>query len=227
MNDYYSEILEDIETLIAEKKVDEALFLVRKELSMPYIPQDVEQRLIQYKKECVYLQADREKDGEESMDSLLRKLKRSPAEQLMAANKLSDRNLRICVKEIQDWFQKDCNPEAAALIINAIAEQEINEEFQITKNGVEYVFDGDSVTPVMKSEGFLYAIHLIDEWFMDNPSYLEMARTLLIHDAYLQLPLTYEKEEGFNLAKSACLQVCDLMNDEESKSLIETRAVLA
>ena len=49
MTNYYDEILTEIENLIKEGKYDDANFLVQKELNMPYIPIDVEQKLKSFK----------------------------------------------------------------------------------------------------------------------------------------------------------------------------------
>ena len=43
MKGYYEEILEEIEELIRNGKIEEALYTVEKELRMPYIPQETEE----------------------------------------------------------------------------------------------------------------------------------------------------------------------------------------
>ena len=100
---------------------------------MPYIPIDIEQKLKSYKRELNYRLSDVKEIKEDSLDSLLRKLKGKPKSQLAAASVLVTRNLRDCLVEIKDYLSKDPCPEAAALLIEGLAEQEISDEFTLIK----------------------------------------------------------------------------------------------
>lgn len=213
MASYYDEIVEEIQDLMDENKNEEAMQMVKKELSMPYIPSDVEPQLKKLKRELDYrCSLDRQRT-EISSDALLEKLHGKEAEQLSAAAALSSRNLREFLPEIQNWLEDNPFPEAAALMIEAIAEQDIKDDFTLRTNDVEYDFYGDSVTPVAESEGFLEADKLLYDWLgMKHPDLYEMARTLLIHEVYMFLPLSYEKEEAVDLALDVCEQVCTLMD---------------
>lgn len=213
MASYYDEVLEEIQDLMDENKNEEAMQMVKKELSMPYIPSDVEPQLKKLKRELDYrCSLDRQRT-EVSSDALLEKLHGKEAEQLSAAAALSSRNLREFLPEIQNWLEDNPFPEAAALMIEAIAEQDIKDDFTLRTNEVEYDFYGDSVTPVAESEGFLEADKLLYDWLgMKHPDLYEMARTLLIHEVYMFLPLSYEKEEAVDLALDVCEQVCTLMD---------------
>ena len=178
MTNYYDEILTEIENLIKEGKYGDANFLVQKELNMPYIPIDIEQKLKSYKRELNY--------------------------------RLSD------VKEIKDYLSKDPCPEAAALLIEGLSEQEISDEFTLIKNGVEYTFWSDDIVPVHKSEGFLKAQSYLKDWLEnDHPDFYEMARTLLIHEVYVFLPLSYDVDEAEDLALTMLKQVSDMMDEGE------------
>ena len=215
MSGYYDEILDEIKQLTKNGEADEALFLIRKELAMPYVPQDVEQELRKLQRDAVYAKTDKKTSYERSEDELLRMLKGKPVSQLTAAQQLSDRNLRGCIDEIRAYLQEEPLPEAAALLIDAIAEQEIQEEFVIVKDGMEYTFWGDAVTPVSKSQGFREALGMLDDLIGKDPAMLEMARSILVHQAYLYLPLSYETEEASYIALDAIRQVSELMDDGE------------
>ena len=209
MTNYYDEILAEIEGLMQQGKYGDANFLVQKELNMPYIPADIEQKLKSYKRELNYRLSDEKEIREDSLDSLLRKLKGKPKSQLAAASILVSRNLRDCLVEIK------C-PEAAALLIEGLAEQEISDEFTLIKNGVEYTFWSDDIVPVHKSEGFLKAQSYLKEWLEnDHPDFYEMARTLLIHEVYVFLPLSYDVDEAEDLALTMLKQVSDMMDEGE------------
>lgn len=208
---YYDEIKTEIEAALNNGDLEEARYLLKREFSMPYIPEDVEQQLKELNQKLRFLEADTYERKEASMDHLLHQLKGRPASQMAAVNALADRNLRTIVPEIQDWLSKDPVPEAAAMMIELLAEQEIADEFTIVKDGVEYTFAGDAVTPVTRSEGFLQALHLLSSWLEKEPSLLELARTVLVSRCYMALPLSYEVSEAAELARDCAREVCEAM----------------
>ena len=106
----------------------------------------------------------------------------------------------------------DPYPEAAALIVEAIAEQEIQDEFIWNKDGVEYTFYGDSLVPCSHSKGFLKANALLNQWLNKNPDMYEMAKTMLVHDVFMFLPLSYEEDEGQSLAFDILEEITRMMD---------------
>lgn len=220
MENYYDETLNEIRELLRQKKPDEAGYLIRRELEMPYIPPEAEKELYRLQKEVRYLRAEQKGEGEEPLSSLLNRLKSRPQSQLMAAEKLSGRNLRDCLREVSDWLAKDPQPEAAALMIEALAMQHIDEEFVLRRNGIEYAFYSGDVVPVAQQPAFCAADDVLKDWFVHNPDYYEMAHTLLIHELYLFLPLMYEESEAGELAFAMAQKVCDLMDDGQMKEQI-------
>ncbi len=223
MNGYYSEIIEEIRELIRQDHPADALFLIKKELAMPYIPQECEEILQLLKKDAVYRMAEKRTEKEETAGVLLRKLKGRPQEQLAAAEALSSKNLREVTAQIREYLAKDPFPEAAALVIDALAEQEVAEEFVMVRDGLEYTFWGDAVTPVHKSEGFLEALKLLEFLLEKEPALLEMARSVLVHTAYMYLPLSYDKEEARMIALQAVRRVGEAMGDPEAADKAERK----
>ena len=217
MENYYVEIISEIKQNMKDKKYEDARFLIKKELEVPYVPEDIEKELRSLYKECIFYINEKKEDKEESLESLLNKLKGKPQVQLSAADALTNKNLRNCISEIKDWLSKDPQPEAAALIIEALGVQQIDEDFEFVKNGVEYNFSGLDIVPVNESEGFKKANRYLKEWFLHYPDYLNMAHTLLIHEVYTFLPLSYEEEEGYALARMIASDVLDLVEDTKLK----------
>ena len=212
---YYDEVLNEIRCAIAEGSQEEAAFLLKRELSMPYIPSEIEEQLLALQKDLRFQSSGQNEKGELSTDALLRRLKGKPESQLRAVSALCDRNLRSITGELRDWLSKDPQPEAASLLIDALAEQEVPEEFTVVRNGVEYDFFADAVTPVARSGGFREALRLIGLWLAKDPSLAEMARSILVQRCYLALPLSYEMQEGTDLAKSCIQEVLVSMGLEE------------
>ncbi len=211
---YYDELIQEIQEAIHTGDRDEAAYLIRRELSMPYVPVETEQKLQELKKELRYIKSEQYESGEPGTDALLRRLKGKPQSQIRAAAALCDRNLRQITDELRDWLAKDPQPEAASLVIDALGEQEIAEEFMVVRDGIEYTFSGDAVVPVVKSSGFRRGLGLIERWLAKDPSLVEMARSLLVQKCYTALPLSYEFEEGPLLAKECVEAVLTSMGLE-------------
>lgn len=215
MENYYTEMIEEIESLIRDEKYEEADVLLKRELQMPYVPLDVENMLRSLKKDVQYARSEKEQRRDISIDTVLQKLHGTPEEQLSAVENLCNRNLRDCLDEIQEYLEHEPNLEAASLLIDAIASQEVGDEFTYNKDGVEYTFWGDAVTPVGKCEGLKEALHYLYEWLgLKYPSIYEMAKKMLIHEVYVALPLTYEKEEGKVLAYEITENLLTMMGEE-------------
>lgn len=216
MENYYTEMIEEIESLIRDEKYEEADVLLKRELQMPYVPLDVEDMLRSLKKDVQYARSEKEQRRDISIDTVLQKLHGTPEEQLSAVENLCNRNLRDCLDEIQEYLEHEPNLEAASLLIDAIASQEVGDEFTYNKDGVEYTFWGDAVTPVGKCEGLKEALHYLYEWLgLKYPSIYEMAKKMLIHEVYVALPLTYEKEEGKVLAYEITENLLTMMGEEQ------------
>lgn len=213
MANYYDEILEEIEDLISRNENEEALFLIRKELNMPYVPSDFEQKFKELRSAVTASIQEKKDTKEASLDSLLRNLRGSESAQIAAASALSQRNLRDCIMEIRMYLANEPCPEAAALIMEAIAEQEIKEDFRLVTNGIEADFYGDSLIPVAKSGGFRKAYACLKKWLEnDNPGMLEMCRTLLTRQVFMALPLSYDADEGEDLALGVLEEVSGMMD---------------
>ncbi|EFC05145.1 hypothetical protein HMPREF9013_0424 [Bulleidia extructa W1219] len=209
---YYDEILDQIQRAMSEENYEEAQFLLKKELSMPYIPEGFEQKLMVLKKEVEgYL---RREKGEVSLDCLLTMLQKKADFQIQAVSQLLRRNLRDVVPELQDYLEKEPNVEAASLLIEGLAEQGIREEFHYRKDGVEYVFWPEEIIPVSSSDGFLEAKRYLKVWLENNhPDFLELCMHQLIHDCYVFLPLHYDAPEGRFLALSILEKISSYMDD--------------
>ncbi len=217
MDGYYKEIVEEIEDAVVDRRYDEAYLLLQKELSMPYIPRDVEERLLALQKEVNANRSLYRVRGEKPLEELLQGLHGREKKQLESCSLLIDRNLRVCIDEIKDYLEKDPFPEAAALLVNAVAEQRIEEDFTWNKNGVEYCFDGDSVIPVLESKGFVVSYEMLEDLVSSYPSVLKVAKQLLFHDAMLYLPLSYEESEVEYLVTDVVSTACDMLQDDVTK----------
>ena len=222
MANYYDEILEEIQKLMQEGKTSDAMGLVKRELDMPYIPPETEIQLKKMRRDLQFALTEKSGGTEISLDTILEYLKGKPETQLAAAAALSKRNLRECLPEIQNWLASDPFEQAAALVVEEIAEQEIGEEFVWNRHGIQYTFFGDGLTPVSISKGFLKAEKLLEDWLSnDRPDLFEMTKTLLIQEVYMFLPLSYDEEEGETLALQMLQKVSEMMDNGKTYAQIQ------
>ena len=212
---YYDEITETIRQTLQNGDAAAAEALLRQELSMPYIPSDYEKTFRSLYKEVQRMKAEEKPASQRTLDDLLDHLHQSAQAQLQAAAELRGHNLRSCIEPLQDYLRDDPLPEAAALVIEALAEQKITEPFTLNKDGMTYEFYPDEVILPNEAEGFKEAMHLLEQIYGSNrPDVLHLCRTLLVHDVYLYLPLSYEKEEAAWLVHNTAQQISEMMGDE-------------
>ncbi len=212
MNTYYDEVIEEIQSLMEKENYEEAAFVLKKELEMPYIPMDIEQKLHELQRELRFALAEKKETQEQSADSLLRMLRGNPQQQLRGAEGLLSKNLREFLPEIQSWLKSNPLPEASAIVIEELAKQNIDEEFVLVRDGVTYEFYSQDVVPVVEQEGFQKANRILQEVYLHHPDYYEMAKVLLIHEVYLFLPMSYDAEDGEGLAKAIQIQMKELLD---------------
>lgn len=223
MENYYDEVIQEIKDEIQNKHYAEALVLLKKELSMPYIPKEAEDQFYALLYDLKFQMSDQKNTYERNIDDILDGLHGSSEQQLIACSQLIKRNLREYVEDIQNYLKDDPYTDAAALLVESISEQEIQDEFVWNKDGVEYTFYGDSITPCSKSSGFLQANRFLQQWLDKNPDMYEMAKSLLIHEVFLFLPLSYEEDEGESLAFDIVENICQMMGREDLLEEIKSK----
>ena len=201
MDSYYDDILKKIKDLMDEGKYAEANKLLEEELAMPYIPFNVEEELIQCYNECrSELRAHTQKAYSE--DDIEAMLAGELDEQFLAIEQLKKSNIRNYVDVIQNFLsQKNVHTLVRSLLIEAMMDQNITDEFTCEINGLEVCFSPCAIDSVMESEGVNKAVMYLRKWFEnDNPTFAMMCVESLIKEAYLRLPFTIEEDEGEALA---------------------------
>lgn len=211
MTSYYQEIIADIQNLIQQKAYQDAHFWVQKELSMPYIPYDVEQTLIALKKELSY-HLQQESSQTFSIDKIMRMLKGSDKSQLVACEALKNYNLRLYVEQIQSYFLQEPCQQAVALLIDTLAQQEIGETFVYRKNGVEYEFIPEYITPIFECLPLQSILEQLESYYSKNPSLFQIAKQIAIYKAYMLLPLNIEQEDIEEFIKQVSLEVEEVLH---------------
>lgn len=78
--------------------------------------------------------------------------------------------------------------------------QEISDEFTYINEGIEYNFIPRYVMLPEESLGFQKAYKLLEDIFMKDPSMFQMSKSLLYKECLMALPLSYDEQEGEDLA---------------------------
>ncbi len=217
MNNYYEDILQEISVSMDEGRYADAEYLIRRELSMPYIPAEAETQLRRYADEVRWRISENSRQSEWSTDVILERLySDDPVIQLAAAAKLCGRSLREFTDDVRKWLAADPYPDAAALIMDALAEQQVNDEFVYVKDGTEYTFWGDALTPVSLSEGFRTVYGMLGKHYSKDLARLQMAREILVHACYGFLPLSYEADDAEMLFREVTEQLKELFPEEKN-----------
>lgn len=213
---YYDEILEEIEDCLMRNELDRAKRLIENELSMPYVPAELETKLRLLQKEIRAMEKDKPVRilGIEEIEI---GLKGNPAEQLKAVDALSQLNLRNYVDLIQSVFDSHPHPNIQALLIETLIDQQLSDEFILDYYGAEIAFIPRYAEKPEETDGYRETLEILNQWFeSENPSFLNLCKKMLIQECYLMLPMAYESEEALPLALSIVQFVSALMDENQT-----------
>lgn len=205
---YYDETLLKIEELIKNNEKDEALHIVKEELKQAYIPKDFENKLHDYLNK---LKTTTKK--ELSDEEIEEYLKGDNEHQLYGVAYLDKKNLRDYLDICSEYLCSDGYINAKVLLVDSLIKQEINEEIKMNKDGLEIIFIPKYVWPIEISEGFESGIKYLTNYYLKEPSKLEIAKSLLYKEAMLELPINLEESEGIIKAMNIIKYVEDAFNN--------------
>lgn len=194
---YYDELLDKINSLIQKEHYSEAEKLIEDELSVAYIPRDVEEKLHSFKQT---VQQNVIFNNSLNDDQIENYLFLDESHQLLAINELNKRNLRNYKDLCNRYLKSDGYKNAKVLLIDSLIRQEINDDFSYIDEEMILDFNPSLLLPVEKTDGFIRAISELQEIYLKEPSMYQMAIDLLYKECLLSLPVLFNEEEGKQLA---------------------------
>lgn len=199
---YYEELIQNIEGYIKEKDYDQAKSLILNELNLPYIPSEIELKLNKYLSEI--------KEATFALKSLTDEdicayLADSCEKQLIACDELGKRNLRDYIDICNEYLKSDGYVNAKALLIDSLIRQEINFDFDYVNNRSLIVFNPSKLKNVEETDSFKYGLKELNEYYLKDPSKLQIGHELLYKEAMLSLP----NEVDANLVISKIIKYID------------------
>lgn len=204
MESFYQEMLAEIDALMMSKQFQEAKQKIEMELSMPYIPSDVEHQLKQKQQE---LNADAKVKTLSFDDETLEKmLKGNEEEALIAIDYLQQMNLHRYVDMIQDVFAVQTSRLVVVSLMLALMKQNITQEFHCDIDGLQISFMPCYIEDPFHNDGVDMVLQYLSTWFEhDNASFYQMCVQSLMLESFLRLPFVIEEDEAqeYALAISA------------------------
>lgn len=218
MSDYYSDCIQEIRLLIDANQIEDALFKIKQELQMPYIPSEVEEQLTELLRDIQH-----EGFGSKTLsdEEILEHLHGSETMQLLAIKELSERNLRKYLDWIQGAFDDSKSDLVTISLIELCIEQQLNEEYHLVKDGLEIDFVPSTCELPYDCEGVQKCFEILKEWLEnENPSLLNLCEQCALKESYLHLPFSIDEEESRAMSEAILRYVCKLMGCEEVANAI-------
>lgn len=173
---YYDELINQIEELIDNSNYNEALIKIKTELTMPYIPQQIEKILETLLKE-VNVKMIEQQSNYNSVWSLskISEILTNPTNeetQLLAFHYLKYQNLRKILPILREYLvNKKVSNFAKIYLLYLLKEQEINEVFQVQKTNGIFKLNPQEMISYKEEKQVKLVLELLDKWvYNDNPS---------------------------------------------------------
>lgn len=183
---YYDELIENIDKLIKEDSLNEASRIIENELSLAYIPREIEAKLNKYLDDIKASTTAYNGLTDEDIDVYL---KDNFEHQLLAIDALCKKNLRDYIDICEAYLKnKDGYVNAKAILIDTLIRQEINYEFTYVNNSLLLKFNPINLKVIEETDGFKLADKFIYEYYLKEPSKYNIGIELLYKDALLTLP---------------------------------------
>lgn len=214
VNSYYQSLIQEIEKQIHESQFSQAYELIHQECSMPYVPQDVMEKLEEYQKEVQFhLHSSLKKVDDEK---IVQWIHGTPAQKEKAVSELLNLNLRNYEEEVQAVFDSDILDEYKGELIEALMEQKIDTPYKILKNGFEITFIPSSILTTQEDKTLMQTKDILYELLSnDNPSFYQFCLRLLQQEVLEMRPFDFSDIDSYSLAKSIIRLVMDAFGQSE------------
>lgn len=225
MDTYYEDILKKVENLKQDEDYDACLKILEEELSMPYIPKEYEDQLVNHYNECRSVVRQNRKAKTYDEDDIADLLNGSLDEAFLAIEQLKKSNIRNHLTEIQEYLKNEPHYLVRSFLMEAMMEQNITDEITVMIDGLEVVFTPCYIEAVMESDGVIKAIDYLREWFEnEDPTFLMMCVESLVKEAYLKLPFNVDEDEALALAVAiACYVFIASENREGMEAFLQDK----
>lgn len=192
---YYEELIESIENYINNKDYDSAYRLIYDELKMPYVPNDIEEKLSKY---LADLKRSDYRQKAISDDDIGTYLLGDYEHQLIACSELNNKNLRDYIDICECYLKSDGFANSKALLIDSLIRQEINYEFTYVNGSLLLKFNPKNLVPIEENTEYIKCNTMLENYFIKDPSKYHLSIELLYKEALLTLPMSINCKDTTN-----------------------------
>ncbi len=215
MENYYELLINKIKMALNENDYQTVRSIIKEELSMPYVPLAIEQKLNDILSQLPPIEDNITKIEQDS-ERLKMLLESNVQKQIQAMEYLAQLNIRNYIDIVKEYLLNDNLPIIKCYLIAICIQQQLNEEITVEKDGYQYQIIPSSLLMPETSDGYILCNERLTALLSDNdPSLLNMSLDVLHQLAYLKLPETYDEDETEILTNSILRYVLKAMNDPD------------
>ena len=227
---YYDVLVAYLEALKECEEYEKAIDILVEELGMPYIPYEYESLFnevydqILLEKQEMNAQLDRHQIfSVEELEKLLDRNDVNDDLLYMALDQLTQLNVRMLSPVLHRYLADESKPAfAKTLIMETLIQQQIDDEFEVHKNGHIYDFNPAISALVLERECYQgIGKHLIRVLEDDNPSLMNQCLDYLEYFLYATYPQEIYEDEYALYAAGIHYYVSTMQNIEVSEEDLE------
>ena len=227
---YYDVLVAYLEALKECEEYEKAIDILVEELGMPYIPYEYESLFnevydqILLEKQEMNAQLDRHQIfSVEELEKLLDRNDVNDDLLYMALDQLTQLNVRMLSPVLHRYLADESKPAfAKTLIMETLIQQQIDDEFEVHKNGHIYDFNPAISALVLERECYQgIGKHLIRVLEDDNPSLMNQCLDYLEYFLYATYPQEIYEDEYALYAAGIHYYVATMQNIEVSEEDLE------
>jgi hypothetical protein len=219
-NNYYDEIIAQIKGLIDEKKWSDALFFVKTELNVPYVPTEIEDQLLDLQKLILIEATDAFGDSAKfNEETFVQDLKSDDkAIRIAALMHIERLNALKFTSEFQELFASSFSNDEKTLLLIQLQNQKIDFDFEITKNNKKMKvnpskFSLDNFMKLFKETSFIFS-KIADEKNITEQNYFNDLVMTFINEF-----IPFEIKVGpWEIAVAVYKTIKDLMGEQFDKN---------
>lgn len=239
---YYDVVAMQLSILKELEEFEDAINIVVEELSMPYIPYQYETTYNAAYDDLLLAKQEMNQDNvssniifsEEDIESILQKEQSNEDLLYLAIEQMQKLNIRRLVPSIRMFLQNPNTPPfAKSLLIELMVEQDIDEDFVMIKEGVEYDVNPSYAPMVLQQEHVYTVLELLSSHVEDeNPSLFMMCEQFANYYFYSVYPKYIDETDAQVIAGAihyylALLQYLEVeLEDIEVAYQVDSQEVL-
>ncbi|MGN1399406.1 MAG: DUF3196 family protein [Erysipelotrichaceae bacterium] len=215
MQDFYTDLLDRIDNLIGEQQYQQAEKLIDDELKMPFVPLEIEKKLIEYQRSIKGYLSQPLLQQQLSEQQLYQYLTSSSQKGFKALQYLQKSNIRNYLTFIQQLLSSDeVNHLLKCLLFEILVDQAVNCEVEFKKQDQLIQLNPIMHNKAVEQEGFDLVNQRLQQLLCGNPSFLNQCQLVLVNALYDLYPTLLLKDDVdiycFSIIKYVCQAYGDL-----------------